>query len=59
MFDTIVKGLKSKNMDMTKTCFTSFYDISVTHEELNNVSTKFGRTYSGAILFIHSPGHVL
>ncbi|CAF1440220.1 unnamed protein product, partial [Didymodactylos carnosus] len=59
IFDTIVKELKSKNIDMTKIRFTGFDGASVFSEECNGVSAKFRQIYSNSILFIHCRAHIL
>ncbi|CAF2008246.1 unnamed protein product [Rotaria magnacalcarata] len=59
IFDTIVKELKSKNIDMTKVRFTGFDGASVFSGEFNDVSAKFHQMYSSSILFIHCRAHVL
>ncbi|CAF3512118.1 unnamed protein product, partial [Rotaria socialis] len=41
IFDTIVKELKSKNIDMTKVRFTGFDGASVFSGQFNGVSAKF------------------
>ncbi|CAM4983833.1 unnamed protein product [Rotaria socialis] len=59
IFDTIVKELKSKNIDMTKVRFTGFDGASVFSGQFNGVSAKFRQMYSNSILFIHCRAHVL
>ncbi|CAF3849716.1 unnamed protein product [Rotaria sp. Silwood1] len=59
IFDTIVKELKSKNIDMIKIRFTSFDGAFVFSGEFNGVSVKFRQTYSDSILFIHCCTHIL
>ncbi|CAF1572938.1 unnamed protein product, partial [Rotaria magnacalcarata] len=59
IFDTIVKELKSKNIDMKKVRFTGFDGASVFSGEFNGVSAKFRQMYSNSILFMHCRAHVL
>ncbi|CAF1126357.1 unnamed protein product [Rotaria sordida] len=59
IFDTIVKELEAKHIDMTKIRFTGFDGASVFSGEFNGVSAKFRQIYSDSILFIHCRGHIL
>ncbi|CAF4170764.1 unnamed protein product [Rotaria sp. Silwood2] len=59
IFDTIIKELKSKNIDMRKIRFTGFDGASVFSGEFNGVAAKFRQMYSNSILFIHCRAHVL
>ncbi|CAM4908671.1 unnamed protein product [Rotaria socialis] len=59
IFDTIVKELESKNIDMTKISFTGFDDASLFSGEFSGVSAKFRQMHSNSILFIHCRALVL
>ncbi|CAF4091810.1 unnamed protein product, partial [Adineta steineri] len=59
IFNTIVKELEDKNIDLTKIRFTGFDGAAVFSGKFNGVSAKFCQTYSNSILFIHCRCHIL